>query len=124
MGPGVQEAMAAARAQKVGPSGPWFAHHLNLTPEQFDLDICVPVSSPIRPIGRVKSTERPALRVVRTVYKGPYEGLGEAWAEFDQWIQAQGHKTAADLYECYLVGAESSPDPANWQTEFCRPLLG
>ena len=123
MGPGIREAMAAARAQGVGPAGPWFAHHLKITPEQFDLDVCVPVSSPVEPAGRVRPAERPALRVIRTVYRGPYEGLGGAWHEFDQWIQRQGLRTAADMYEVYLVGPETSPEPAQWQTEFCRPLV-
>jgi effector-binding domain-containing protein len=124
MGPGIQEAMAAARAQGVGPAGPWFAHHLKITPEQFEFDICVPVTSPVTPIGRVRPAERPALRVARTVYRGPYEGLGAAWHEFDRWIQAAGHETSADMYECYLVGPESSQDPADWQTEFSRPIPG
>ncbi|MES3000216.1 MAG: GyrI-like domain-containing protein [Pseudomonadota bacterium] len=123
MGPGIQEAMAAARDQGVGPVGPWFAHHLKVSRERFDLDICIPVSSPVKPTGRVKSAERPAMRVVRTVYRGPYEGLGDAWHEFEKSIQDQGLNTAGDMYECYLVGPESSQDPADWRTEFCRPIL-
>jgi len=45
MGPGIGEAMAAVKAQGIGPAGPWFAHHLKMTPEAFDFDICVPVSA-------------------------------------------------------------------------------
>ena len=123
MGPGIQEAMVAARAQGVGPAGPWFAHHLKVSREQFVLDICIPVSSPVTPTGRVKPAERPAMRAVRTVYRGTYEDLGEAWHAFEKCIQDQGLDTAADMYECYLVGPESSQDPADWQTELCRPLL-
>jgi hypothetical protein len=29
---------------------------------------------------------------------------------------------AGDLYECYVVGPESTPDPANWRTELSRPV--
>src|ERR1035437_679970 len=75
MGPGISEAMAAAKAQGIGPTGPWFAHHLKITPESFDLDICIPVSAPVTAVGRVKPWQRPALKVVRTVHHGPYEGL-------------------------------------------------
>ena len=123
MGPGVAEAMAAAKAQGIGPTGPWFAHHLKMTPESFDFDICVPVSAPATAVGRVKPWQRPALKVVRTVYHGPYERLGKAWHEFDGWAEANRHKTAADLYECYLVGPESSPDPTDWRTELSRSLV-
>ena len=124
MGPGIGEAMAAARAQGIGPVGPWFAHHLTMTPEAFNFDICIPVSAPVKAVGRVRPGQRSALKMVRTVYHGPYEGLGEAWHEFGGWIEANGHKTAGDLYECYLVGPESSPDPALWRTELSRPVIG
>ena len=123
MGPGIGEVMAAAKAQGIGPTGPWFTHHRKITPETFDFDICVPVSAPVSPTGRVVPDERPALGVARTVYHGPYEGLGGAWHEFMQWIAAQGLHAASDLYECYRVGPETSPDPSEWRTELIRPLL-
>jgi effector-binding domain-containing protein len=64
------------------------------------------------------------MRVARTVYRGPYEGLGTAWGEFNAWIAANGHTPAPDLWECYVAGPESSPDPATWRTELNRPLIG
>ena len=72
--------------------------------------------------GRVQPSQWPAIKVARTVYNGPYEGLGEAWGEFIDWIENNGHTPAPDLWECYLVGPESSPDPADWRTELNRPL--
>jgi effector-binding domain-containing protein len=82
----------------------------------------VPVLAPVSPVGRVKPGRLPAVRAARTVYRGPYEGLGPAWGEFDAWIAAQGHTPAPALWECYVAGPESSPDPAAWRTEFNRPL--
>jgi effector-binding domain-containing protein len=123
MGPGIVEVMSAVKAQRIGPTGPWFAHHLAITADAFDFDICVPVSAPVSAVGRVKPWRRPALTVVRTVYHGRYEGLGAAWHEFGAWIESNGLRTAGDLYECYKVGPESGPDPANWRTELSRPVL-
>jgi len=123
MGPGIGEVMSAVKAQGIGPSGPWFAHHLKMTPDAFDFDICVPVSSPVSAVGRVKSWQRPALKVVRTLFHGPYEGLGAAWHEFSKWTEAKGYKTAGDLYECYMVGPETSADSADWRTELSRPVI-
>ncbi len=122
MGPGIGEAFAAVKAQGIGPAGPWYAHHLKMAPDTFDFDICVPVLAPVTAIGRVKPWQRPALKVVSTVYHGPYEGLGDAWHEFDGWIKANGLETASDLYERYVFGPESSPDPASWRTELSRPI--
>jgi effector-binding domain-containing protein len=123
MGPGIGELMAAIASQGIQPAGPIFTHHFKLTPDGWDFEIGVPVSKAVAPAGRVKPSEWPAMRVARTVYQGPYEGLGGAWGEFMDWIAANGHKPAEDLYECYLAGPESSPDPANWRTEFNKPLM-
>ena len=106
-----------------GPAGAWFTHHLKMDPAIFDFEICVPVTAPIASSGRVTAGRLPAARVARTVYHGPYEGLGAAWGEFCAWIEAKGYKTAPDLWECYVAGPESNPDPASFRTELNRPLI-
>ena len=123
MGPAIAEVLAAVQAQGIGPAGPVFSHHLRMVPDIFDFDVGVPVRKPVSPTGRVESRERPARRVVRTIYHGPYEGLGAAWREFDGWIAANRHEATIDLWECYLTGPESGLDPAQWRTELNRPLM-
>jgi effector-binding domain-containing protein len=122
MGPGIAELMAAVAAQGIGPAGPVFSHHLRMDPHTFDFEIGVPVTAAVSATGRVKPSQLPATTVARTVYHGPYEGLGPAWAEFGAWIAAERHTPAPDLWECYVAGPESSPDPATWRTELNRPL--
>jgi effector-binding domain-containing protein len=123
MGPGYRELMAAVAAQGIATAGPWFSHHLRMDPDIFDFEIGVPVTAPISVAGRVKPGHLPAATVARTVYHGAYEGLSAAWGEFVAWIAAEGHTPAPDLWECYVAGPESSPDPANWRTELNRPLI-
>jgi uncharacterized protein YndB with AHSA1/START domain/effector-binding domain-containing protein len=122
MGPGLAEIMTAVKAQGIGPAGPWFTHHLKMHPATFDFEICVPVTAPVAHVGRVKPRIFPEVTVARTVYCGRYDRLGEAWAEFKAWIAANGHSAGPDLYECYPVGPESSPNPADWRTELSQPL--
>jgi effector-binding domain-containing protein len=122
MGAAIAEVMSAVAAQGMVPAGPVFSHHLRMDPDTFDFEIGVPVTAGVSPAGRVKASQLPAATVARTVYHGPYEGLGPAWAEFGAWIAAQGHSPAPDLWECYVAGPESSPDPATWRTELNRPL--
>jgi effector-binding domain-containing protein len=124
MAPGLGEVKAAIAAQGIAPAGPWFTHHLRMDPALFDFEVCVPVEEPVAAAGRVKPGRLPAARVARVVYRGPYEGLGAAWGEFDAWIAANGHKPGTDLWECYVAGPESNPDPAAWRTELNRPLVG
>ena len=123
MRPGLEKLTAAVAAQSVAPAGPWFNRHLRTSPTRFDFEISVPVSAPVAAVGRVKPGLLPAATVARTVYRGPYEGLGTAWAEFDRWVRESGHTPADELWECYVAGPETGPDPSAWRTELNRPLL-
>lgn len=122
MGPAIGEVIGAVSAQGIGPAGPVFSYHFRMDPKVFDFEVGVPVSAPVTPAGRVVASQLPAARVARTVYHGPYEGLGPAWGEFDEWVKAEGLRTSASLWECYIAGPESSENPADWRTELNRPL--
>lgn len=123
MGPAIEEIMTAVAAQGAAPEGPVFAHHLKMDPKTFDFEVGVPVGKPISAAGRVEPGQRPAARVAQTVYHGPYEGLPEAWGQFHAWIEENGLAFAPDIWECYVDGPHSDPDPAHWRTELNRPLL-
>lgn len=122
MGPAMEDLMATVAAQGIAPAGPLFSHHLRMDPDVFDFEVGVPVASPVAASGRVQPGQLPAATVARTTYRGPYEGLGETWGQFDAWIAEQGHAPAPNLWECYVAGPESGPDAAGWRTELNRPL--
>lgn len=123
MGPAISEVFEAIGAQQIEATGPWFTRYFRIDPEGMDFEVGVPVAKPVTPVGRVQPSELPATLVARTVYQGPYEGLGEAWGQFDAWVAAQGHRPALTLWEAYLLGPEASSDPSAWRTELNRPLL-
>lgn len=123
MGPAFGELMATLGAQGIKQAGPFFSHHFRMDPATFDFEVGVPVASPVQPAGRVKAGALPAAQVVRTNYRGPYEGLGAAWGEFCAWIKTHGHTPRADLWEVYVKGPDVSPNPADWCTELNMPLV-
>ncbi len=123
MGPGMMELMAAVAAQGIGPVGPCYSHHLAMHADTFDVEIGVPVSGPVTPVGRVQPGSLAATTVARTVLHGNYDGLADGWGTFRGWVAAQGHKAAPDLWEVYVKGPESDPDPSTWRTELNQPLL-
>ncbi|MBI5168171.1 MAG: GyrI-like domain-containing protein [Candidatus Eisenbacteria bacterium] len=123
MGPAIGEVRGVLAEQGVAPAGPWFTRHLRLDPDVFDLEVGVPVWSTFDESGRVVASMLPAVKLARTIYQGPYEGLAEAWSEFEEWIAAEGHECGAGLWECYVAGPESGPDPAAWRTELNRALV-
>jgi effector-binding domain-containing protein len=124
MGPAIGEVFAALAAQGIRAAGPVFSHHHRMQPETFDFEVGVPVETEVTPNGRVKPGELPGATVARALYRGPYEGLGPAWGELQAWIAAEGHKPAANLWESYASGPETSPDPATWLTVLNWPLAG
>ncbi|HWD37638.1 MAG TPA: GyrI-like domain-containing protein [Fimbriimonas sp.] len=122
MGPGIMEIFGALGSQGIQPAGPWLSHHFKMVPDTFDFEICVPVNQDVEPTGRVVMSSLPAHKVARTVYQGGYEGLGDAWGEFMDWITAQNLSPAEDLWEVYLAGPESSSNPADWKTQLNKPI--
>jgi effector-binding domain-containing protein len=121
-GPAVHELIAVMEAQGSAPSGPVFAHHFKITPETFDFEVGFPVKKPVRESGRVKPGELPAAKVVRTEYRGPYEGLPAAWKEFSSWVKSNDLNPRSDIWEVYVAGPESGPDPSSYRTELNWPL--
>jgi len=122
MGPAISEIMAAVNAQGVALAGPCFSYHWKRPSDIFDFEVGFPVNEPISPTGRVKMSKLPAARVARTLYTGSYKGLGAAWGEFCACVETAGLNAQEGLWECYLAGPESSPDPETWRTELNRPL--
>ena len=121
-GPAVEEVVKELTAQGIPPQGSAFAHHFEITPEIFDFEVGFTTAKPVAPAGRVKPGRWPEQKVARTTMHGSYEGLPEAWGEFTAWMEANGLAEADDLWEHYVVGPHSSPDPTAWRTDLYRPL--
>jgi len=124
MGPAIGEVLAAVAAKGMTPAGPVFSRHFRIDPEVFDFEVGVPAAKRFKASGRVEPSNLPSAKAAGTIYRGPYEGLGSAWEQFDNWIVATGHIPAPSLWERYAKGPESGKDPSNWETELVRPVVG
>lgn len=122
MEPAIAEVLTVLAAQGVAPAGPCFSYHLKRPSDTFDFEVGFPVSGAIIPAGRVRMSKLPAAKVVRTIFRGNYEGLGAAWGEFCAWIVAEGLTVQDRFWECYALGPETNPDPEQWRTELIRLL--
>ena len=121
--PALDELAAALEQQHLAPAGPWFAHHVNLPETHFHFDCCIPVPSPTAPIGRVEPRALPAITVARTLYRGPYTQLPQAWGEFRAWTIAQNLPTDNQVIERYTVNPGDTLDPNELQTVLVWPLI-
>jgi effector-binding domain-containing protein len=123
MMPALTEIRTLLKAQGIEPAGPWLTHHHYLKPDEFNFDICVPVNHPITPQGRVQPGILNRRRVARTVLRGRYEGLAEAWRSLMSWVAAEHLSPCIDFFECYAKGFETSADPGQWETVLSIPLM-
>lgn len=122
MGKLLQELIQSVKAQHIDITGPWFTHHFRRPEEFFDFEVCVPVASEVKASGRMEPGVWPAMKVVRTVYHGGYEGLVPAWGEFMAWIASNDLKISEEIWERYLINPESESDSSKWQTELNRQI--
>jgi effector-binding domain-containing protein len=97
-------------------------HHFRKPGEFFDFEVCVPVASEVKANGRVEPGVWPAMKVVRTIYHGSYDGLPSAWGEFMGWIASNDLKISDEIWERYLINPESESNSSKWQTELNRPI--
>jgi AraC family transcriptional regulator len=62
--------------------------------------------------------------VATVTHTGPYEGLPDAYAAIEEWIEAQGFVASASPWECYMTDPSEHPNPEDWKTEVFWPLRG
>lgn len=80
------------------------------------------VASAVAEDSEVKSDTLPGGSVAATLHTGPYDGLPDAYAAIQQWIEAEGFNAGGAPWECYVNDPSEHPDPAEWKTEVFWPL--
>jgi effector-binding domain-containing protein len=112
------------------PSGPSYGRYHEFGPERADVEIGIPVASPVanlRPLaeceaGEVGNSELPGGRVAVTLHEGGYEGLKNTYARLEEWIRTQGLEPDAGPWESYISDPSEVTDSAQLRTEVVWPL--
>ncbi len=86
------------------PGGMPFALYFGpeFNPEDFEMELCVPVNRPLEGRGDIIAHEVPGGPAVVTMYKGPYSGIEPVYAEIDAWVKENGYEYAGPFREVYL----------------------
>ena len=117
MDPAIQEIIQTVTSQGVKITGSMFSYHKRRPSDTFDFEIGFPVSKAIKPEGRVVDSKLPAVKVVRSVYQGPYDGLAQAWPELQKWVHENGHGENGRFFERYLNNPNEVKSPSEYRTE-------
>ncbi|HEY9184888.1 MAG TPA: GyrI-like domain-containing protein [Salegentibacter sp.] len=73
---------------------------------------------------RILNGYLPKQKVLRASLKGDYKNLQEAWDTAFDYIEENSLELneEEDIFEVYITGPKSSPNPANWVTQIHFPI--
>lgn len=101
---------------------PW-ARYLSVGPDEVEVEVAAPVRTEAVGDGGVSSGVLPACEVATTLHVGPYDHLEDAYAAVSTWLQAHGRQPSGAMWEVYLNGPDTEPDPGRWKTLVCYPYM-
>ena len=104
-------------ANNIEPAGPPFAVYYEFDPEGNTVfETGVPVTIESECGEGIEYKEYPAMKVVTTLYKGPYEKMEQVYTDLEQYITDNNHKKLGPVWEVYLTDPQQEEDPNNNQT--------
>ncbi|RYV51724.1 AraC family transcriptional regulator [Pengzhenrongella frigida] len=110
------EAVAAELArQGAAPAGPPIALYRGPVTDTVDVVAGFPVGRPLTPSSGLVAETLPSGSIVEAIHTGSYEDLSA-------WFREQGLTPSDEMWEEYLVGPDSEPDPSRWQTRIVYPV--
>jgi AraC family transcriptional regulator len=79
--------------------------------DQLRSDAGISVANDVALPSSLDEKRLPAGQYATTLYRGPYEGLGDVWARFlGEWFPANGHQVGeSPSYELYLNNPQTTP---------------
>ncbi|MFC1909506.1 GyrI-like domain-containing protein [Chloroflexota bacterium] len=107
------------------PTGPtlFICYDPEYKEKDVDVEAGVPISKAIAGSGRIKVYELPGLEEAAcTIYKGPYEDIGEAYSVLMSWIEGNSYRITGPDRELYLNSPADTDNPTEYVTEIQFPV--
>ena len=113
---------AEAHAQNVQLAGPPFALYRGMPAQTVDVEAGFPVAGTLSGTPAVAAGTLPEADAFEAVHVGSYETLTETYAALQDRIREAGKNPSATMWEFYLNGPSTEPDPSKWQTRVVWPV--
>jgi effector-binding domain-containing protein len=113
--------MVAVGDQGLAPAGPLFTrfHRRGI---EIELEAGIPLAQSIQPVGVVAASSLPGGMALRLLHDGDHATLANSYEALEAFRTCHGYQAAGGPWECYLVDASDTPDPAEWRTDIYLPL--
>jgi effector-binding domain-containing protein len=93
----------------VPDEGPFTAYY-NMDMDNLDVEIGVPIGSPLPGRGRIKPGTIPSGKKASMLYKGPYSQMAPAYEKMNELISQSGNIPAGAVYEFYYNSPDEVPE--------------
>lgn len=121
----VPEVFGWLAARDIPPAGALFYRHriVGGMDEKFEVEVGVPVGSPVPGDDRVVAGAKPGGRYAVRIHRGHPDSIAETHLALVAWAAEQGFPAVrkgeewVGMFESYLTNPEVEPDPAKWETE-------
>lgn len=124
--------LVAERIADLGgePTGAPFGRYHEYGPERVDVEIGIPVRSPVAnlppadeaPRGELAAGELPGGSAAITVHRGSYDGLSQTYRRLQSWLEHHGQQPRPAPWESYIDDPSEVDDAAQLRTEVVWPL--
>jgi effector-binding domain-containing protein len=123
MGKAYEQLFGFLGANSIAPAGPPFAVYYSYNPAGNTVfEAGVPVSTAVTGNEKIVYKEFPAMKVVTTLYKGPYNAMEPTYGELNKYMSAKGIETNGTSWEVYLTDPSQLTDPKDNQTLIYFPV--
>lgn len=106
-------------------SGPPFMQIVEQSAAFITLKGGVPLAAPFEVADNEQAIEAgvlPGGKTATTIHTGLYDGLSDAQAAMERWVDAEGHTARAPMWFVYLTDPAEVPNPEEWQTQVLCPI--
>ncbi|MDP4188595.1 MAG: GyrI-like domain-containing protein [Bacteroidota bacterium] len=111
------------KANQIRPDGPPFTIYLKFDPQgNTDIIVGVPVATESKGEGDILFKVFPAMKVVSTLYMGPYEKMIPVYEAMGKFIKENNLESTGETWEIYLTDPEEVPDSSKYQTLIYFPI--
>ena len=113
---------AAIAAQGTHPAGPPVAVYRGTPTSMVDVTAGFPVENTVIEAPGTLLVPLPAGRAAVITHHGSYESLPTTYDVLGRWMRKHGLVPTELMWEQYLVGPETTADPAEWVTRIVNPV--